>query len=178
MTENLPPFVPYRPIKRLFRQCRITEKIDGTNGVVYVSDEGSVHAGSRSGWLVGRDNYGFAQWVQTNSHDLATMGPGYHFGEWWGQGIQRKYGLSEKRFSLFHNEKGITLPACVSVVPTLFEGPFSTDAVHTALELLRAGGSAAAPGFMNPEGVVAWLEAPRVLLKATFGDDGLDTSKK
>jgi hypothetical protein len=60
--------------------------------------------------------------------DLLTLGPGRHFGEWWGAGIQRRYGLTEKRFSLFNVTRwGEARPACCHVVPTLYRGPFSDD---------------------------------------------------
>jgi hypothetical protein len=38
----------------------------------------------------------------------------------------------------------------------LYEGPFETDKVDEALLSLRNVGSYAAPGFMNPEGVVVF----------------------
>ena len=42
----------------------VTEKIDGTNGVVLVQEDGTVVAGSRSRWIVPlADNFGFAAWV-------------------------------------------------------------------------------------------------------------------
>ena len=52
--------------------------------------------------------FGFARWVETNRERLITLlGPGLHFGEWWGSGIQRGYGLTkgDKRFSLFNVER-------------------------------------------------------------------------
>ena len=33
---------------------------------------------------------------------MTFLVPGRHFGEWWGSGIQRGYGLDEKTFSLFN----------------------------------------------------------------------------
>ena len=51
------------------------------------------------------DNFGFAAWVKANAEPLVRhLGPGRHFGEWWGHGIQRGYGLprGERRFSLFN----------------------------------------------------------------------------
>ena len=51
------------------------------------------------------DNFGFAAWVRDNAEALVSiLGPGRHFGEWWGNGIQRGYGLpkGERRFSLFN----------------------------------------------------------------------------
>src|SRR5690606_19156402 len=51
------------------------------------------------------DNFGFAGWVADHAYELVNLlGPGAHFGEWWGAGIQRTYGLKngEKYFSLFN----------------------------------------------------------------------------
>src|SRR4051812_15171611 len=99
---TVPEFRAFPKISRLQSPIVVTEKIDGTNGIVHVGDDGSVFAGSRSQWLIDSDNYGFGRWVKDNADDLAAMlGPGTHFGEWFGQGIQRGYGLGEKRFYLF-----------------------------------------------------------------------------
>src|SRR5882762_4949927 len=41
-----------------------------------------------------QDNFGFARWVYDNAETLVhDLGEGLHFGEWWGSGIQRGYGL-------------------------------------------------------------------------------------
>jgi hypothetical protein len=42
---------------------------------------------------------------------------------------------------------------------------------YTALEQLKANGSVAAPGFMNPEGVVAYHTPSQTLFKATIEKD-------
>jgi hypothetical protein len=104
--ENLPPdFKGFGKIARLSRNMIITEKLDGTNAQVYIDQWGEIRAGSRNRWIkVGDDNYGFAAWVEANKEELRKLGPGRHFGEWWGNGIQRGYGLpkGDKRFSLFN----------------------------------------------------------------------------
>ena len=128
----------------------ITEKIDGTNGCVIVTDYGDVFAQSRSRILdetSSGDNYGFCKWVKGNKDDLLRLGVGYHYGEWWGQGIQRNYGLTERRFSLFNIWMKI-IPECVSKVPIVEKN------YEKAYNRLREVGSIAAPGFMNPEGFV------------------------
>lgn len=65
-----------------------------------------VYAQSRKRFVTPEsDNFGFAAWVRDNAEALVKiLGPGRHFGEWWGNGIQRGYGLpkGEKRFSLFN----------------------------------------------------------------------------
>lgn len=173
---TLPEFRPFESIARLKRSCVVTEKIDGTNAQIWISDDLSiVAAGSRTRWITpSDDNYGFARWVQENAENLRALGPGRHYGEWWGAGIQRRYGLSEKRFSLFNVGRWSNnpYPACCSLVPVLHEGEFSTDAVDNALERLKSGGSVAAPDFMDPEGVVVYMPQSRTLYKVTLGGDG------
>jgi len=168
MTTETPEFVEFASIPRLKRGCCVTEKIDGTNSCVYVpEDDGPILAGSRSRWIQAEpktaDNYGFARWVADHVEELRALGPGRHYGEWWGSGIQRRYGLTgdDKRWSLFNvgRWRETPPPACCHLVPVLYEGPFSTDAIDAALAKLAAEGSAAAPGFMKPEGVVIYLPA-------------------
>ena len=173
-TEQIVEFEPFPKIPRLRRSCVITEKIDGTNAQIGITEDGQIFAGSRNKWLSpGKttDNAGFAAWVFNNKEDLLALGPGRHFGEWWGAGIQRRYGLEEKRFSLFV-PRPVT-PACVGTVPTLFAGDFSTNVVDDCVRRLRDGGSLAAPGFMRPEGVVVFLVASRHLYKVLCENDEL-----
>lgn len=170
-------FTPFPKIARLNRECTITEKIDGTNAQVHITEDGTVLAGSRTRWITSQaDNFGFAKWVEANADDLRKLGPGSHFGEWWGSGIQRGYGLQkgEKRFSLFNVVRwadDAVRPACCSVVPTLYQGPFDTIETHACVEILRELGSRAAPGFMKPEGVIVWHDAARQLFKVTIEKD-------
>jgi hypothetical protein len=147
-------FLEFQKIARLSRNCAITEKIDGTNACVAIDEDGSFHVGSRTRWITPEDdNFGFARWAYDHKDELLTLGPGRHFGEWWGAGIQRRYGLAEKRFSLFNTSRWLETPppACCSVVPVLYVGIFTSTAADDALELLRTKGSQAAPGFMKPE---------------------------
>lgn len=197
-------FKPFPKIARLHRACTITEKIDGTNAQVYIVESQSneddvavaespfaiatqwlegtglkrtMFAGSRTRWITPpADNFGFASWVAANHEQLfAGLGNGQHFGEWWGSGIQRRYGLSEKRFSLFNTGRwlkpGVKPPDCCSVVPVLYEGQFSTEAITETFERLRTSGSVAAPGFMNPEGIVVFHAQSGGLFKQTFEHD-------
>lgn len=167
------PFLEFPKMPRLSREIIVTEKIDGTNAQVYVSEEGQVFAGSRSRWITPEeDNFGFAAWVRDNAETLRGLGPGSHFGEWWGAGIQRRYGLTEKRFSLFNVDRwGEVRPACCGVVPVLYRGLFHSAGIERALDQLRESGSMAAPGFMDPEGVVIYHVAGRVGFKKTLHKD-------
>ena len=203
------PFEPWPKIHRLERDIVVTEKIDGTNAGILVVPEGGeldlggpagvdagIYASSRSRWIApGEDSFGFAAWVEKNAETLiADLGPGMHFGEWWGSGIQRGYGLTkgEKRFSLFntrlwgpkieeHEETTISinhrfLTPGVACTPILYEGSFSPEDRETpwgyAKHLLEKDGSRAAAGFMKPEGIVLFHKASRQCFKWTFGGDG------
>lgn len=144
-----PEFRAFDKISRLNRECVVTEKIDGTNALVYVGEDGSVLAGSRSRWITPEaDNFGFARWVRAHEDELrAGLGVGRHFGEWWGSGVQRGYGLinGEKRFSLFNVSRWDIpeRPACVGIVPVIYAGLFTTQAVENAIARLRIEGSLA-----------------------------------
>lgn len=133
----------------------------------------ALYAGSRSRWLGTSsisDNFGFAKWVRDNADDLLKLGEGRHFGEWWGFGIQRRYGINEKRFSLFNtarwNPENPNKPACCHVVPIV-----PCDEPDAAMAHLAEHGSLAVPGWDKPEGIVVYHSASRSLYKRTFDDD-------
>ena len=169
----LPKFEPMQKIGRLSRVCTITEKIDCTNASIYIDEIGQFLTGSRTRWITPTDdNYGFSRWAHGHKDELMQLGPGHHFGEWWGLGIQRNYGLKEKRFSLFNAGRWKDkTPSCVSVVPVIYEGLFTSDAVENALSHLRMYGSLASPGFMKPEGIVIYHHATKQLFKKTLEKD-------
>lgn len=183
-------FVEFSKIPRLSREMIVTEKIDGTNACVYITDEGHMFAGSRTRWITPvDDNFGFAKWVLEHNDELMLLGPGRHFGEWWGPGIQRGYGLKEKKFSLFNvsrwvlhgetpGEKQGVLPPCVGLVPVLYRGEFNTDMIESVLIDLRIRGSMASPGFMRPEGVVVYHVAGGYLFKKTLEKDETPKGKQ
>lgn len=175
-------FQAFPKIARLRRHITITEKLDGTNAAVGITEDGRVYAQSRKRLITPEaDNHGFARWSAANAAPLTdSLGPGLHFGEWWGNGIQRGYGLpnGDKRFSLFNT--GRWDPEVVEgvvdglyVVPVLYVGPFADGAVDDALDRLDEEGSVAAPGFMRPEGVVVYHRASNGLFKVTLEDDGV-----
>jgi hypothetical protein len=175
MSETV-PFEEFAKVPRLSRGVVITEKIDGTNAQICITEDGRLLTGSRSRWITPEaDNFGFARWAQEHRDELMKFGPGRHYGEWWGSGIQRRYGLAEKRFSLFNvgrwSAPDAVLPACVSLVPVLYQGLFTSEAVEAALARLRREGSLAAPGFMDPEGVIVFHAAAQALFKKTLLKD-------
>ncbi len=155
-----------------------------------------MYAGSRTRLITPEaDNMGFARWVQEHAEELWALGAGRHFGEWWGSKIQRGYGLKTKHFSLFNvsqwcaagaipkqtnaNDPNPKMtpkfqteaPACCGVVPTLYEGLFTSDVVEDEVRALRLNGSVAAPGFMQPEGVVVFHTPGGYLFKKTLEKD-------
>jgi len=167
-------YIRFRSIPRLLRDMVITEKLDGANVQVFINEAGEVRAGGHYEWLtVDEDHRGFAAWVEAHKQELIGMGPGHHFGEWWGEGINRGYGLKERRFSLFNVERWgdggkMKRPACCHVVPVLYTGPFTTEAVRETLIKLQETGSVAAPGFMRPEGIITYHTASGHLYKTTL----------
>lgn len=206
-------FKPWFKTPRLDSPFVITEKIDGTNSAILIqeldlsilqapyfgviadySSEDTEQtkpryfgfaAQSRNRFISpGQDNYGFASWVGDHMSELFDiLGPGRHFGEWWGGGLQRGYGLDkkDKRFSLFNikrynpletvgdlakaqYEDQVLFPDIpeVGIVPVLdwededVELFIMSDAIDIALGDLIAGGSRAVKGYEKPEGIVLW----------------------
>src|SRR6476646_2741775 len=120
---------------RLFRDIVITEKIDGTNSAIiieqiFANDVASNHVAEveidGAFYAVGAqsknrlifpgkttDNYGFAAFVEHNAEGLVRLlGVGHHFGEWWGEGIGKRYVSSginyvtgRREFALFNTAK-------------------------------------------------------------------------
>lgn len=185
ITSKTPaPFESFPKIPRLRSAMvlSVTEKIDGTNAQIYVPEDPDLplQVGSRNRWITPgqtTDNFGFAAWVAERADELrAGLGPGRHFGEWYGAGIGRRYGLAERRLTLFNWRRWTTpeqrerLPSYIETVPVLYSGAFDATAIHAVREELRTGGSRAVPGFMDPEGYV--VEFRGELAKFTFDGDG------
>ena len=186
MTEE---FKAFEKIARWNRGVLITEKLDGTNACIVIKDGKFDHAQSRKRTITPEaDNFGFAGWVSRNEEFLVeTLGEGYHYGEWWGNGIQRRYDMERKMFSLFNVSrwKGLrdydkAKEIGLSVVPILWEGNLDDFNVNAVMAKLKATGSIAAPGFMNPEGIVIFHSQNYALFKKTFEYDekGKGTNKQ
>lgn len=182
----------------------VTEKIDGSNSAIRIrphsdeddlstavcsvlTDDGlyTVWAQSRKRLLLpgkSTDNFGFAGWVYANASALVrVLGPGDHYGEWWGQGIQRGYGLTEKRFSLFnaprwfeflHPTEARSEVDNLYIVPTLFMGDFYDLNVVELRDALLEKGSQAVPGFKS-EGMVVYLRELNASYKVLLEGDEL-----
>lgn len=183
MTDVEFEFRPWPKTPRLNRSMIITEKIDGTNACVYVSDDGLVGAQSRNRIITpDADNAGFARWVYANAGALSdVLGPGYHYGEWWGSGIQRAYGLKngDKRFSLFNSDRwsaeDVAQVDGLEVVPVLHRGQFLTESIDVVVANLRMHGSYATD-FDRPEGIIVFLPAARQGFKVLLEGDELPKS--
>ncbi|MEU0912154.1 RNA ligase family protein [Streptomyces althioticus] len=199
-------FTPWAKTARLFRPIVVTEKLDGTNSAIHISQassfeipenstavtvDGTVYiltAQSRKRIITpGKttDNYGFAGWVYDNAEALVRLlGEGLHFGEWWGQGIQRRYDMESRVFSLFntewydhlnHDDAAVFGDTRINTVPILYTGTFNEVQIKAVLQDLQENGSYAAPGFMNPEGICIYHTQTRGVFKVTL--DNQDAGK-
>lgn len=148
---------------------RVTEKIDGTNACIYNGPNVEFHCQSRSKIITpekNNDNYGFAYWAYSNKEELQKLGQGYHYGEWYGQGIQRGYNLDEKRFAIFNTFRPQeTLPSKVTQVPIIYDGIFDSKVLTRLEEKLIKEGSIISPGFMNVEGFIIYFYTSKELVK-------------
>jgi hypothetical protein len=172
MTEQSmePEFISWPKIPRYKNErIIITEKIDGTIGAIIVTEWGDVFAQSRHRIIkpdCSDDNFGFGSWVAAHKSELFHLGVGHHFGEWWGQGIQRRYGMQTKQFSVFNTYRPAeSLPDIVRQVPIL------PDDIDEALAILHTQGSQAAPGYMRPEGIVIYSCLYKLRYKIIIEED-------
>lgn len=161
-------------LKKVF--MHITQKIHGTNAQILIypvykdgkapdggsSEEVSHYdliCGSRNRWIYpGDDNYGFAAHVHAHKGEfIAKLGPGRHYGEWAGLGINSGEGMADKVFLLFdfwRYPPERPLPPKCGTVPLLYSGPLDLAKIEEVMNDLKTNGSKLVPGFMRPEGVV------------------------
>jgi hypothetical protein len=198
-------FAKWKSIPRLSKEAMvITEKIDGSNGCIIIEpwrEDANYDSNyvltitlngekyffavqSRNRFITPvDDNAGFARWAVKNAEGLIeTLGYGKHYGEWWGSGIQRNYGLSEKRFSLFNAPRwheaisylfATTPVAELRTVPLLYTGRFDLDKLTAARETVSKG-SVASPTFKgSAEGVVVYLREADVSYKILLENDDI-----
>lgn len=176
-------FKPWPKTPRLYTDentITVTEKIDGTNACVVITEDGQIHCQSRKRFITpANDNHGFAAWVEEHADKLKeVLGPGYHFGEFWGYGINRGYDCDpgDKRFYLFNTAKWghfsdpETMPDIpgLGVVPVLYRGIFAEWKILDAKFELLDYGSIAKPGYMNPEGLCVFHSPSNQIFKWPF----------
>ena len=196
LDRNHIEFKAWPKTARLLRNIVITEKIDGTNAAIQIVDaetysplQGTatvildgkqyyVHAQSRKRLIrVGDDNFGFAAWVWDNANQLAQiLGPGTHYGEWWGRGIQRGYNTLNRHFSLFNTAKWKGLSEVVggetlTHVPVLYEGVFDQAVIEETLIDLQRDGSVASLDYPNPEGICVYHTQSNTVYKVTLDNN-------
>ena len=194
---------------RLFRDIVVTEKVDGTNSAVIIEDITTEEADPSALAVIERgayryqvgaqsrnrlifpgkttDNHGFAAFVQENAERLLDLlGPGRHFGEWWGKGIGKRYASAMegiKGFALFNTAKHGDLHSWLSFgdqqvliepVHVLYQGPFSEEEILGTLKELQKYGSWMSP-FDPAEGIVVFHTQSRQTYKITL--DGNDAGK-
>ena len=197
---------------RLFRDIVITEKVDGTNSAIIIEEinpeldyeaEGdpfvlaqverdgktyAIAAQSRNRLITpGKttDNHGFAGFVQENAEQLFDLlGPGRHYGEWWGKGIQGRYRVQYKGFALFNTEKHDGLytwfsdttigDVLVEAMPVLYKGPYSEQRIRETLSELSADGSVVSP-YDDAEGIVVFHTQSRKVYKVTLDNNDKGT---
>lgn len=152
------------PIGHLYMS--ITQKIHGTNAHVNIFEDNNgelqIKAASTARYITPEDdNYGFARFVADRKNEfIEFLGKGRHYGEWCGIGINSGEGLDKKMFLLFNWRRwiGKNLPMNVGVVPLLYKGVISIDAIQNCMQNLKEKGSFLVPGYMKPEGIVIELD--------------------
>lgn len=174
--------------ERFHKGLFITEKIDGTNGCIAIG-YGKVVAQSRKRSIsVGNDNYGFAAWVAENAGVLEdTLGIGYHYGEWYGEGIQKNpLGIKGRHFGLFNawhwgrteNRHALEMVPGLTVVPTLFDGTQNDANIWTipdvVTSLVHYGSKVeGANPAGKAEGVIVWHRGTNTRYKILIENDSL-----
>lgn len=178
-------FKSFPDIKKLgSTEFSITQKIHGSNAQIMIYpvyktipntedsvivtdevDHMELLVGSRTRWIApGCDNYGFATFVYAHKQEfIDKLGPGQHFGEWAGPGVNSGEGLKEKTLVLFdywrYNPEN--LPPQTVLVPVLYKGKFDLGVIESVMAELKTNGSKLCPGFMRPEGIVAQINGNR-----------------
>lgn len=202
-------FEKFSSIGRLYREVTITEKIDGMNACIVIQECSgedlyrnalihtkampfnsfeprlfAVAVQSRKQFLtLDNDIQGLAAWVSEHAQELASaLGPGRHYGEWWGKNIQRSYHQKRNWFSLFNtkrwNKDNVGHIDGLITVPVLYSGPYADWVNEMQLHKLETQGSFAAQEVddreldFRAEGIVGWHTALDTYYKVTLDGDG------
>ncbi len=213
-TANYSSFPSIERLENIY--CIISEKVDGTNGLIEIHNPGSgcsseqctafpcgvkdcseepvIKFGSRNRYITfNDDNAGFANFfrhyearfkdvaadivlkeLKVSGETLTECQEQYPlriYGEWFGSGIQRGYGLKDKffmPFSTFYAEKLIEYQVPNIVKPNImYTGKFSQEIANTCMQTLT-NGSLVIPEFKRPEGIVIHFPKYNFRLKQTF----------
>ena len=180
---SYPSFPSIERIENLY--CHITEKVDGTNGLIEIHESccDGVKFGSRNRYITSEDdNNGFARFFENRISMLFSstnyieeenlIYPIQIYGEWFGKGIQRGYGLEEKYFMPFSEYLATKLIDAgvpnIKMPVTLYSGKFSVGTLDGCMNKLKDEGSQVIPGYNRPEGVVVYFPKYNFRLKETF----------
>lgn len=149
----------------------------------------------------GNDNFGFAKWVWDNAEPLAnTLGMGYHYGEWYGGGIQKNpLAVQGRYWALFNTwhwatpENALKLSLSgvqgLTHVPVLHDesrdGPATWETIPSILMAMKVHGSYA-DGYKTlpyankmdfyvpgPEGIIVWHRETQQKYKILLHNDAL-----
>ena len=178
-TVNYNSFPSIERLENIY--CIISEKIDGTNGLIEIN-ETNVRFGSRNRYVFfNDDNAGFANFFRDYearfkdaAKDIITdeSYPLRIYGEWFGCGIQRNYGLKDKffmPFHLFYSKKLIEYQIPNIVTPNImYAGKFSIEVVDACMQQLKLDGSGVVKNYKQPEGIVIFFPKYNFRLKETF----------
>lgn len=182
-------------LDKVLGSVMVTEKIDGTNACIVFDGDGEMFVQSRNRIITpAQDNAGFAVWAYRNQEELFhILGQGRHYGEWWGQHIQRRYDMKHNVFSVFNVNRfyktgpdgldsastraaSTSLDGYVTAVPQVYYGEYGTEEMWDAIAPLRGGVSLAAAmqgvEFKDPEGVCFYFREFDKVAKLVFAHPG------
>jgi len=192
-------FIKWPSTPRFHKYLTIAEKINGTNAAIRILD-GKVTTQSRKRIITpDDDNFGFARWAYDNAGALTdVLGYGVHFGEWFGEGIQKNpLGIEGKRFAHFSpwkfndaEKERIENSGLVEFVPILFEGQADFMTIPTVLTNLSQFGSQVSgaaryvpESFDGPagdftvankaEGIIVWQKETQQKYKILLENDSI-----
>ena len=184
---SYPSFPSIERLENLY--CHITEKVDGTNGLIEIGIQTdlllTVNFGSQNRYISSHDdNMGFVNFFEQHTGDIFNIYdmikeekgditlPLHIYGEWFGKGIQRGYGLADKHFMPFSEFLATKLIDAgvpnIKMPVTLHSGKFSIATLDGCMNKLKDEGSQVIPGYNRPEGVVIYFPTYNFRLKETF----------
>jgi hypothetical protein len=103
-------------------------------------------------------------------HIAEKLGEGYHYGEWYGTGIQKNpHKIDGRRFALFNSNRWRDgrqeRPDGFECVPILYEDVYTNTIIEETMQALRLRSIAFS---YKAEGIVVWYHTTRRYEKFTF----------